>query len=316
MDLMDYGFLPGLGFRPKVLVVNGQPLVAEEIGRALGSECLVQIAVNSADALALATHTRFDLFLLEFELEPGKNGLQLLAELVHLDQNPDTPAIVITSHANSDLETECLVNGAGDFLTQPYSNQVLRARARTQLLLRNHEEHLREISVRDSLTGCYNRRFMDDRLDLEWARSRRNKNALAVLTMDLDCFRAYNDRYGHAAGDEALRTVARICSDLVRRPSDVFARFGGEEFVCILPDTELDQAAKLAEHMVRRVQEAQIPHERNLAGAFLTISIGLVAGRGTVLDTPRALVAAADRQRHLAKQQGRNRVVSHLLTDE
>ncbi|MBM5810776.1 MAG: GGDEF domain-containing protein [Gammaproteobacteria bacterium] len=173
---------------------------------------------------------------------------------------------------------------------------------------------LLELVERDGLTGIANRRRFDRDLKLQWARSAREQRPIALLMADIDCFKAYNDHYGHQAGDEALQAVARVLAGCARRPADSSARYGGEEFAMILPETSPDGARQVAERLVDGVRALGIPHEHSPAATVLTVSVGI----GHVVPAPRrsaaGLVQLADQALYAAKDAGRNRV--HLLATE
>ncbi|HRP96373.1 MAG TPA: diguanylate cyclase [Rhodocyclaceae bacterium] len=160
----------------------------------------------------------------------------------------------------------------------------------------------------DSLTGLANRRMLDESIASEWSRTRRERHALAMLMCDIDYFKAYNDHYGHSAGDACLQRIAAILRDMVRREGDLVARYGGEEFVVLLPNTELAGARRIAENIRGALAAAALPHAGSPLGV-ITVSIGVAAHRPDG-DDDGALFAEADRLLYLAKQQGRNRIVA------
>jgi diguanylate cyclase (GGDEF)-like protein len=177
-------------------------------------------------------------------------------------------------------------------------------------LRRLAEDELRELARTDALTGLNNRRAFEEHLDEEWRRAHRNGWPLSMLLIDVDSFKGFNDLYGHSAGDEALATVARSIAQNVRRPGDTAARFGGEEFAVLLPDTDETGAASLAEQIRAVVQAHQLRHVAS-AHHVLTVSIGVATAKGPLIATSRALVNAADGALYEAKDAGRNRVMCY-----
>lgn len=171
-------------------------------------------------------------------------------------------------------------------------------------------ELLGKLSAEDALTRLANRREFDRRLGIEWNRARRDGHALSLVLIDVDCFKNYNDHYGHPAGDACLQKVAEALQSVVRRSADLAARFGGEEFVVLLPATEADAAAALAEHMRQAVADLQIPHAASRAAAGVTVSLGVASLRPDDACQPSDLVAAADAALYRAKELGRNRVAA------
>ncbi|MDP2227233.1 MAG: sensor domain-containing diguanylate cyclase [Moraxellaceae bacterium] len=181
---------------------------------------------------------------------------------------------------------------------------------------KNEEELLRlqqsfeALSLRDGLTDIPNRRMFDQVLAREWASAIRNSQPLALILLDIDFFKQYNDHYGHVAGDDCLRRVARLLEEAASRPRDFVARYGGEEFVLVLPETDAEAALTVAERCRHLVLEAAIPHATSTVAPHLTVSMGV----GSVLPTdPGAMgdfVNAVDKALYKAKQQGRNAVVA------
>lgn len=192
------------------------------------------------------------------------------------------------------------------------NQQLSEARSALQsanLQLQAVNTALQQLSLLDPLTGVANRRRFDETLDSEWRRSIRSREPLALLLVDVDSFKDYNDCYGHLRGDECLRQVARELAAGVQRSSDLVARYGGEEFAVVLPGLEHAAALRVAESLRARVEALDIPHQRSRTGPRITVSIGTAvmvpaAGRG-----PANLVADADQALYAAKSGGRNRVV-------
>ena len=164
------------------------------------------------------------------------------------------------------------------------------------------------LSFKDGLTGVANRRRFDLNLDIEWASVRRGAQSLSMIMLDLDCFKQYNDHYGHMQGDDCLKSLAQALNLAATRPRDIVARFGGEEFVLLLPDTDASAALKVAERCQRIIEKLQIPHEASAVGGFVTASMGA----GTIKQPsaemePKHFIEAVDRLLYKAKLNGRNR---------
>ena len=172
------------------------------------------------------------------------------------------------------------------------------------------EQQLQWLANTDGLTGLGTRRALDAALDVEWRRANRTRMPLAVLMIDVDEFKHFNDRYGHAAGDTALRTVARCVNDNIKRPGDFAGRYGGEEFCAILPGTDLAGAVRVAENIRAAVLAADEPNAGSAHGK-LTVSIGVAVHTGIVTaeDTAEDLVRLADGRLYEAKAAGRNTVI-------
>jgi diguanylate cyclase (GGDEF)-like protein len=172
--------------------------------------------------------------------------------------------------------------------------------------------HLEKLSLTDPLTDIANRRSFEQRLDAEWRRASREQLSLSMVMIDIDQFKLYNDHFGHPAGDECLRAVAAALTQHARRPWDVPARMGGEEFAVLLPHTEEDRAAKMAELLRSGIEELRLPHPSSMH-QIVTISVGVATLYPSRSDhTPRDLVAAADAALYVAKTTGRNRLHQHI----
>ena len=209
-----------------------------------------------------------------------------------------------------------------------YSSYWLEHEDRTNWLMQGQEHHLLEalgkanrrlerMSRFDALTDLANRRHFDEFVAQLWQRARRSGQAIALLMMDVDHFKAYNDHYGHPKGDTCLQQIAALLKRQLRRPGDLVARFGGEEFVAVLHDTALPQAVAAAERVRAGVQTLGLPHAASPTAAQVTISIGVSALTPKDAEAgPPALIAASDAALYRAKSQGRNQVVpaSAMLT--
>lgn len=183
-------------------------------------------------------------------------------------------------------------------------------RKRTEQKLIDMQKELEELSFKDGLTGVANRRRFDAIMELEWANARRSRQPLSLVMLDIDYFKQYNDHYGHLEGDQCLKLVARILGMAATRARDFVARFGGEEFVLVLPETDESAALKVAERCRELIANEQIAHLRSGIGAVLTVSMGV----GTMIpahgDELLPLVETVDKRLYQAKQLGRNTIVA------
>lgn len=181
-------------------------------------------------------------------------------------------------------------------------------RKKTEQELLKLQKDLEVLSFQDGLTGVANRRMFDSIMDVEWLNARRNCQPLSLILLDIDYFKQYNDHYGHLQGDDCLRTVAQALESVATRPRDLLARFGGEEFVLVLPETDEKAAAVVAERCRRVVLKLQVPHERSPVSQILSVSLGVATVIPTHGDDVLGFIEQADRQLYQAKQAGRNRV--------
>ena len=177
----------------------------------------------------------------------------------------------------------------------------------TQHRLMGMVEELKKIAVLDGLTGIANRRFFDEYSEREWKRAQRDKQSFTVVMIDLDCFKSYNDTYGHQRGDACLKEVAGAINSSMKRPSDLAARYGGEEFVLTLPETDKEGGYKLAEKLRQKIIDLKLEHENNICGNQITISLGVATGIAEPGKLFFDLMVQADKALYEAKRSGRNR---------
>jgi len=199
---------------------------------------------------------------------------------------------------NAEGEVEALIGFMFDITERKNTEQKL-------IVL---QKELEELSFKDALTGVYNRRMFDSVMEVEWANAKRNHQPLSLLMLDIDYFKQYNDHYGHIHGDECLKRVAKALSNVGTRSRDFFARFGGEEFIVVLPETDATAANMIAERCRSLIFKAQIPHEKSLVSQILTVSIGVSTIIPAHSDQAIDLIAKVDRQLYQAKEKGRNRI--------
>jgi len=298
--------------KPKLLVVDDQPINIQVMYQAFAGDYQVFMATSGAQALAICQDNPPDLILLDVVM-PEMDGFEVCTRLKSNEATRNIPVMFVTAHTDSAQETHGLNVGAVDFIAKPVNPAVVRARVKTQLTLKFQSDLLRKLVFLDGLTGVYNRRYFDQQLSIEWARSSRNSSPLSVIMIDVDFFKYYNDRYGHQAGDDCLGQIALALKVNLKRPADVVARYGGEEFACILPDTAFDDALTVANDLEARVRDLQIQHENSTVATVATISAGLATRTVASMGDAAALIGLADAQLYHAKQTGRGRVSGKVL---
>ena len=303
------------GRRPRLLVVDDQPVNIQAIYQVFAADHQVLMATNGAQALALCARQQPDLVLLDVVM-PGMDGHEVCRRLKADPVLRDIPVIFVTAHNDEAAEAQGLDLGAVDFISKPINPKIVRARVRTHLTLKAQADLLRQWVYIDGLTGVCNRRRFDERLAAEWARAMRNGAALSVVLIDVDLFKRFNDRYGHQAGDDCLHRVAGALKTGIRRPGDLAARYGGEEFVCLLPETDLAGALHLSRQLGAAVQALQIAHDDSAVATVVTVSLGVGSKSGKALGSAADLLRAADAQLYRAKAEGRNRSCGAELTVE
>lgn len=299
--------------RPRLLVVDDQPINAQVLYQLFSSDHQVLMATAGEQALLLCARQQPDLILMDVVM-PGMDGHEVCRRLKADPATRDIPVIFITAFHDEAAEARGLDAGAVDFISKPINPKIVRARVKTHLTLKAQSDLLRNWAYIDGLTGVHNRRYFDTQLAAEWGRAVRGMTTLSVLMLDVDFFKRYNDHYGHQAGDDCLRRVAAAVKHSLMRPGDMVARYGGEEFVCLLPDTHLAGAMQLAEQIGQQVLGLQIPHVDSSVAPFITISVGVGSLRGQESSNAEALLRHADAQLYLAKSGGRSQIRGTELT--
>ncbi|PGH53039.1 diguanylate cyclase response regulator [Azospirillum palustre] len=293
--------------RPKILVVDDIPSNVHVLSRILKDDYDIYFATDGEKALDLVQARMPDLVLLDIMM-PGMDGFEVCRRIKADPAIHDIPVIFISAKSEVEDETLGLEVGAIDFITKPISPPIVKARVRNHLLLKRQTDLLRSLSFLDGLTGIANRRRFDDAMVREWRRCARSNLPLSLIILDVDHFKAYNDHYGHQAGDECLRMLAELLSDRAKRPSDLVARYGGEEFVCLLPETDGPGAVRVAEGFRTGVAECRIPHAQSPVIPYVTISLGVATVIPSADGSPEQLAEMADQLLYRAKRAGRNRV--------
>lgn len=293
--------------KPKILIVDDQPANIQVLHRAVSADYQVFMATSGPQALTVCREQHPDLVLLDVVMD-GMDGHEICRQIQADSRICDIPVIFVTAHSDPLQETHGLELGAVDFISKPINPDVVRARVKTHVKLKRQSDLLRKLVFVDGLTGVFNRRYFDHRLSTEWLRSSRNHTCLGLILIDVDYFKRYNDRYGHQAGDECLKRLAEALRRGLHRPADVVVRYGGEEFACLLPDTELAGAMQVARHLEQEIRDLQIVHEDSEVAPLVTISLGVAV---KTPDSPRSfeeLLTLADEQLYKAKNGGRAQV--------
>lgn len=297
-----------------ILIIDDEPIIIEFLQSILEDDYTLRGATNAFEGLALARAEVPDLILLDISM-PEVDGYELCATLKKDQLTRSIPIIFITALTSSEHETKGLKAGAVDYIAKPINPDVVKARVGNHMELKKQRDYLESLAMVDSLTGILNRRGFDLHYDREWRRSARSKSALSLIMIDIDDFKLYNDNYGHLAGDDCLKQVAKILKMVPRRGGDVLVRYGGEEFLALLPDTPFASLQFMAERFRAAVEEAQIPHCGSSVSKVVTVSIGAATAIPDHRTYPFALVDKADQLLYRSKTEGRNRVFAEELTE-
>ena len=297
----------------RVLIVDDRPASYERIAATLSKEHAVEVEVDPNQALFHAADGNYDLLIVSLGLEHF-DALRLCSQIRSLDRTRNLPILAITEPDNTARMLRGLEIGVNDFLIRPIDKNELLARTRSQVRKRRYTERLRdnvqmsiEMAITDALTGLFNRRYMESHLGTLIEQAAARGKPLSALVLDIDYFKAINDSHGHDAGDDVLRDFAlRIKRSI--RGIDLACRYGGEEFVIIMPETDMAVAAMVAERLRRRIAAEPFAIAQGSRQIPVTISIGIAGLRGKD-DTAPALLKRADQALYRAKRDGRNRVV-------
>ncbi|MGB4430748.1 MAG: diguanylate cyclase [Limnochordia bacterium] len=299
-----------LGRRQRILIVEDVKLNAQILVNALKDTYDLRVAHNGVEALAMVREEMPDLILLDI-IMPEMDGYEVCARLQSDPNTRDIPILFLTALEGDQNEAYGIELGAMDYIRKPFNVSIVKAKIRNHLELKRYKDILKRDSRIDGLTRIPNRRRFDEAYVEERDRVRRTKTPLAVLMIDLDRFKLYNDAYGHLQGDDVLRLVAQTLYHALHRPGDLVARWGGEEFGVLLPQTYLEGAVTVAERLRKAVWELEIPHESSPVAKVLTVSIGVAASKAGQPWSYDMLLQWADEAVYRAKAEGRNKVVPY-----
>jgi len=315
------GFAATLGARleeagrnGRVMLVEDRERAAERIVNSLGEEQHVERETDPAHALLRVPDGNFDLMIVSLNLEHA-DGLRLCSQVRSLDRTRHLPIMIIVEPGEEARLLRGLDMGVNDYIVRPVDPNELLVRVRTQIKRKRYTDHLRtrleetvEMAILDPLTALHNRRYMTSHLKTLFEESAQRGKPLSVLVLDIDHFKAINDSHGHAAGDVVLSEFAmRLRRNI--RGIDLACRLGGEEFVVVMPDTDLSKAYLVGERLRQCIASASFFAGDRIGGLEVTASVG-VAALEFPDDTPELVLKRADQALYCAKRDGRNRVVA------
>lgn len=302
----------------KVLIVEDSATLRHAMKKLIKNIGHIPLFANSGEeALQMVGTIDFDLVIMDIEM-PGLDGFETTSLMREALEGRWVPIIFVTGHTSDESVLAGIEAGGDDYLVKPISKGLLEAKikamhriAKMQHQLTRLNEKLIALSQYDDLTQLLNRNAFSKRANQSLLESRRHTKSCALMMLDVDFFKQYNDCYGHISGDECLQRVAKAIKQGALRNSDIVGRYGGEEFIVMLPQTDQKGAILVAEKIISSVEALSIPHCASTVSDYVTVSIGLDMATAATQASLDALVAAADKNLYLAKEQGRNRLVTN-----
>lgn len=297
-----------------VLIIDDSENVRSIIRQAFADEKIFENIYEASDAVSgfkLVVHHHPDLIIVDL-IMPQYDGFTFLKMKNAKPQFNDIPVIVLTSKDDASSKIKGLEEGAQDYVTKPFNAKELLARVKVHLKIKTLQDELKEknamlqkLSITDELTKIYNRRYVMQRLREELSRAQRYNETISLILIDLDNFKAINDKFGHQVGDSVLTKISALIKKQMRT-SDVLGRYGGEEFLIILPNTSIEGSQSLAERIRKSLESNPVNVGRRRITA--TLSAGVVSYGGNYPSSYEDLIKKADKALYQAKKEGKNRV--------
>jgi len=291
-----------------ILIVDDDPMNLRALTQILGEDYTVYAERGGKNCVESAEKLKPDLILLDV-IMPDIGGFDVIRMLKENESTKNIPVIFVTGVGDASNEVRGFSLGAVDYINKPFNELVVKVRVMHQIKITNLIREIQSLSVTDVLTGVGNRRFLNAQLGHEWERAKRQQTPISILILDIDHFKQFNDTYGHLSGDTALKSVADVIKTKIERATDKFARWGGEEFAIVLPDTDNSGAMKVAENIRIAIENKLID-----LGKENTCKVTISAGVHSVVPKQDGsysiddFISKADNALYRAKSNGRNRV--------
>gem|GEM_PF-830826 len=296
-----------------ILIVDDDMTNLTALTQILQKEYAIYEASDGKTAIRLAEEHLPDLILLDV-LMPDMDGFQLFAHIQNTAKISRIPVMFITGLNSIEDELKGLELGAVDYIHKPFYDKIVRLRVRHQIQIINQMRIIESLSMIDQLTNIPNRRNFDNRMEAEWGRAVRENFPISFLLIDVDNFKAYNDNYGHQQGDSVLCIIAQVIVRTLMRTTDFAARWGGEEFAVVLPNTDSAGGLEIGERIRRNIEEIEVELDD---GSFtkVTASIGINTQKPTQYSSVSEFFAKADAALYEAKSTGKNKVCCNKYGD-
>lgn len=273
------------------------------------------IAQSGEEALQMLETTPVDMIIMDVEM-PGLNGFETTRLIREWLGGHWIPIIFVTGRNEDESYREGIDAGGDDYLIKPVSAMIIKAKIRAMERITEMRDQLHHLNAElealsqlDSLTQTYNRRTFNELASQQWLLAARNQKPVSLLMIDVDHFKLYNDHYGHPAGDSCLKKITRAIRDCLHRPFDLLGRYGGEEFIVLLPETDSLGAMKVAQSIAETLEKIGLRHEVSPTHHQVTVSIGGACCANTMVYSLEELIKRADRTLYKAKHSGRNRAI-------
>ena len=300
---------------PFILVVEDRSHDLNSLGNLLmNAGYLVAIESSGNNAMSIATSRIPDIIILDTDLT-NLDGFKIFSQLKLNEETAKIPIVFIVETNASDeidrvldIATEAEAVAVSDFITRPLNQREVLFRIKNLLELKNTLLEIEQMSYFDTLSGLPNKRYFNLFADLEWKEAIRNQSEIAMILIDIDDFKGYNDTYGHIEGDHCIFKVSKALKTCIHRTSDFVARFGGEEFVCVLPGTDLNGAMKVAEIMRKQVELLKIENFNSNVNDYITISLGVSSYFPDQNSNLLQFINKVDKALYNAKQEGKNKM--------
>ncbi|MEO0328096.1 MAG: PleD family two-component system response regulator [Pseudomonadota bacterium] len=300
--------------RGRVVVVDDRVKSYEKTVKSLSAHHDVDVVTNGNDALFQIAESDYEMAIISLNLHEY-DSLRLCSHLRSLERTRQLPILVMADANQESVVSQALEIGVNDYVMHPVDAQELMARMRTQLRRKRFNDFLRksvqqsiELAVRDPLTGLHNRRYMQNHFKSMFAKATKQNQLVSTILCDIDHFKSVNDNYGHDVGDEVIKEVANRIQKNIRN-IDTACRFGGEEFVVIMPDTDMSFARTIAERIRQEVSEHPVYAQNGSIKLNVTISVGVACKDSSLFDSPDKLLKRSDVAMYNAKRSGRNQVM-------
>jgi diguanylate cyclase (GGDEF)-like protein len=295
----------------KILIVDDEKMNIISLTHSLKPQYEIIVAIDGTSAIEAAVKHMPDIILLDIVM-PDMNGFDVLAKLKDSAVTMNIPVIFITGLNNAGDEEKGLSLGAVDYIVKPFNKSILKARIDTHLKMAEYISTIEKLCMLDALTGLPNRRGFDTRMNAEWEHAYREKKTLGLIMLDIDKFKMYNDTYGHPQGDILLQSVAGVITKTLNRPADFASRWGGEEFMVLLPNTGIGGTVNIAEQIRINIMDTNVPCAADGTNTSITVSLGVNSIIPDDDSTAAVFIAEVDKLLYTAKRNGRNQVFSSL----